>query len=192
MPGSRAASSAVFRPTRLRVLRALGSPATAAGVARTLGLPRQQVAYHLKALRAEGLVEALETRRRGSVTEVVLRATARAYLVAPEVLDALGREPDLVRDRFSSGYLVAAAADAIRDVAAGRARGKVATLTLQADVALATPAARKAFADELANAVARVVARHHDAAAPAAARHRLLVSAWASPGPAEAPEEDPA
>lgn len=173
--------SSIFRPTRLRVLRALGEPATAAGVARALGIPRQQVAYHLQALRADGLVETVEERRKGNVVERLLRSTTRAYLVAPDVLEALGGEPDAVRDRFSSTYLVAAAASAIREVAAGRARGRVRTLTLQADVRLASAAARKAFAEDLANAVAKVVSRHHDAAAPAAGRHRLLVGAWAAP-----------
>ena len=60
-------------------------------------------------------MELVAERRRGNCTERVVRATARRYVISPEVLGELGGEPEGPRDHFSSTYLVAAAARAIRD-----------------------------------------------------------------------------
>jgi DNA-binding transcriptional ArsR family regulator len=180
----------VLHPTRLRVLEALSEPATAAAVGRRLGLPRQQVAYHLKALSRDGLVQTVAERRKGNVVERLVRATGRAYLVGAELMGRLGPSPGAARDRFSSAYLVSAAAQTIREVAAWRERpDRLATLTLQLDVQLSGAAARRAFAEALADAVARVAARHHAPGGKARA-YRILVGAYPAPdAPAAAPAQ---
>ncbi len=81
---------------------------------------------------------------------------------------------------------MAVAAQAIRDIGLLRARadeaGKpIATLTLQSEVAFATPAARNAFAEELATAVARLVAKHHDDS-PESRRFKLFLGVYPSNG----------
>ena len=53
-----------------------------------LGLPRQNVNYHLRALERHGLVELVEERRRGNMTERLLRATALSYVISPAALAA--------------------------------------------------------------------------------------------------------
>jgi len=177
----------VLRPTRLRVLEALAEPASAAGVARRLGLARQQVAYHLKALGREGLVETVEERRKGNVMERLVRATGRAYLVGAELMGRLGPSPGAARDRFSSAYLVSAAAQTIREVSAWREKAeRLPTLTLQVDVRLGSAAARRAFAEDLSNAVARVAARHQ-APRGNGRPYRVLVGAYPAPGAAPTP-----
>ncbi len=113
----------------------------------------------------EGLIELVEERKRGNCIERVVRATSRAYLVNPEVLAALGRTREEIRDRFSAAYLMASAGGAIRELAAvsGRAEkaGKrIATLTLTADLVFASAAGRNRFAEELASEVARLVSKH--------------------------------
>lgn len=85
-----------------------------------------------------------------------------------------------MRDRLSSSYLVAVAADAIRTVAdlragAERAGKKVPTLTLQVDVRFAGPEQQHAFAAELADAVARLVRQYHEPAASAGRTFRFAV-----------------
>ena len=55
-------------PIRTRLLAELVEPRSATGVAALLGLPRQQVNYHLKTLERHGLVELVEERRKGNVT----------------------------------------------------------------------------------------------------------------------------
>jgi DNA-binding transcriptional ArsR family regulator len=49
-------------------------------LAARVGLARQKVNYHLKALERHGLVELVEERRKGNVNERMLRATAASYV----------------------------------------------------------------------------------------------------------------
>ena len=71
-----AAAEATLDPIRTRILRELTDPGSATQLAARLGLPRQKVNYHLRTLEQHGLVELVEERRRGNVTERILRATA--------------------------------------------------------------------------------------------------------------------
>ncbi len=191
-------AAALLQPLRLRVLEALAEPGSAASVARRLGLARQKVNYHLRELERDGLVELVEERRRGNCTERIVQATARGYLIAPEVLGPLAADPDKLSDRFSSAYLVAAAAEAIHDLSQLRARAdeaeqRIATLTLQTEIAFPSPEARNAFAEELSNELARIVAKHHDDSQPDCRRFKLLVGAYpalADDEPRPQPEEE--
>ncbi len=170
----------LLHPIRRRLIDGLKAPDSASGLARRFELPRQKVNYHLRELEKVGLVELVEERRKGNCTERIVRATARAFLVDPQLIGSLGAEGASPEDRFSSAYFVHAAASAVRDVARLREKasgeGKsIATFTLEADVRFATAAARSAFAEELANEVARLVAKHHDESATAGRDFRLLV-----------------
>jgi DNA-binding transcriptional ArsR family regulator len=182
-------------PTRRGLLEGLGEPGSAAGLARRLGLPRQRVNYHLRELEKAGLVELVEERRRGNCVERVVRATARHYLISPEALGALGATPEEREDRASAAALVAAAGRAIHAVGAlgERARGqgkRLATLSLEVDVRFRSARERSAFTQELANVLARLAARHHDAAAPGGKTFRFLVAGY--PAPAAGGQEDEA
>jgi DNA-binding transcriptional ArsR family regulator len=174
-------AAALLDPTRQRLLGHLREPDSASGLARRLRLPRQRINYHLKVLEGAGLVELVEERRKGNCLERVVRATARAFIISPEALGALGPSVDTAADRLSSAYLIATAGRAIRDVAAledrARKEGKrVATLTLDADVRFASAETRAKFADELAGALARIAARYHDDRAPGGRRFRLIAA----------------
>ena len=186
------ASASMLRPTRSRVLQELSEPASAAAVARRLKMPRQQVGYHLKQLEREGLVEVVGESRRGNCIERIVRASARSYLVSAEALASLASDPATAADRFSAGYLIAAAARSIREVAvlsdrAEKAGKRLATLTLQSDVRFRTAQERHRFAEELGNAVAALVARYNDEEAPAGRRFRLLLGLHPAPAPAPVP-----
>jgi hypothetical protein len=131
-------------------------------------------------------VELVEERRKGNCLERVVRATARAFIISPEALGELGPSAELAADRLSSAYLVAAAGRTIREVAeledkARREGKRVATLTLEADVRFASAEARARFADELADAVARIAARYHDDRASGGRRFRLLAAVHPAP-----------
>ncbi len=176
-------AAALLNATRLRVIRELAQPDSASGLARRLGLPRQHVNYHLRELEKEGLVEPVEERRKGNCIERVVRATARSYVISPDVLGKLGGEPQAAQDRFSSAYLVAVAARAIRDVAELRARAdragkRLATLTLETEVRFASADERKAFGEELATAIARLAAKYHDARAEGGRLYRFVVGGY--------------
>ena len=75
----------------------LAEPDSASGVARRLGLPRQQVNYHLRELEKQGFLEFIEERRKGNCMERLVRATARTYLISPEALGHLGPTPEQQR-----------------------------------------------------------------------------------------------
>ena len=108
-----------------------------------------------------------------------MRAAARSYLISPEALGKLGATPERQRDRFSLGYLVQLAARAIRDLAvlcgrAEKAGKRVSTMALEVEVRFASAESRNAFAEDLAEAVAKLAAKYHDDSAPGGRRFRFF------------------
>jgi len=184
---SRETAVTLLQPLRQEILESLDEPESASGLARRLGLPRQKVNYHLRELEKDGFVELVEERRRGNCTERVVRATARSYLISPEALGSLGSDPERISDRFSAAYLVATAGQAVRHVGEMQGRAeeagkRLSTLTLTGEVRFASAEARNAFAEELATALARLVAKHHDESAPGGRRFRFFVGGYPAPG----------
>jgi DNA-binding transcriptional ArsR family regulator len=177
-------AATLMDPVRLRILALLREPESAAGVARALQLPRQRVGYHIRALQEAQLLRSVGERRRGNCVEHLLQATASFYVVGPRALGAAGAlhaDPGTVRDRFSSGYLIAAASRTIAAVGALRERAAAAgrqlpTLTLEAGVRFASPEDQRAFADELMDSFAALVAKYHDDQAPRGRRFRVVIS----------------
>jgi len=176
-----AAAEASLDPMRARLLAALAEPGSATTLAARVGLARQKVNYHLRALERHGLVELVEERRKGNCTERVLRATAKSYVISPSALAAVQPDPGRSPDRLSARWLLALAAQLVRDVGAliagaAEARKPVATFALDGEVRFASAADRAAFAEELANAVATLVTKYHDGKAPHGRDHRLVVA----------------
>ncbi len=180
-----AAAVAALDPMRARVLAALRVPGSATSVAAALGESRQKVNYHLRALEAVGLVDLVEERPRRGLTERVVVASARSYVVSTEALGEGGADPART-DRWSSRYLVALGARMVREVGAlargaDRAGQPLATLALDAEVRFASAAERAAFTEELAASVRTLVARYHDESAPGGRRHRVVVASHPVP-----------
>jgi DNA-binding transcriptional ArsR family regulator len=176
-----AAAGVSLDPVRVRLLAELAEPGSATMLAARVGLPRQKVNYHLKALERYGLVELVEERRKGNVTERVLRATAASYVISPAALAAVQPDPARSPDRLSALWLLAVAARLVRDVGAlitgaTKARKRVATFALDGEVRFAAAADRAAFAEELASAVAALVSKYHDETAERGRSHRLIVA----------------
>jgi DNA-binding transcriptional ArsR family regulator len=180
-----AAAVVALDPVRARLLAALGEPASAAELAGRTGLSRQRVNYHLRALEAHGLVRLAGERRWGGLTERRLVATATSYVVSPAALGAVATDPARAADRMSARYLVALAARVVREVGGLARRAdaedkRLATLGIDAEIAFADPAARAAFAEELAAAVTALTARYH---ATGGRPHRLVVAVHPTPDP---------
>src|SRR5262249_33229656 len=116
--------AAVLVPARLRILTALRDPDSSAGVARSLGLPRQRVGQHVRALEAAGLLTCVGERKKRNCVERLLQASARSYVLAPQLLGQLGLSPDALQDRFSSTYLLAAATRVLQEVSELRPRAE--------------------------------------------------------------------
>lgn len=181
----RTAAAAMLHPMRLRILDALREPGSASTVARQLGLARQKVNYHLRELEKAGFLEEVEQRRAGNCIERIVRAKATHYLINPEVLGPLAADGASVEDRVSSAYLIALAAGAIRDIAAlqqraAKAKKRVPTFALETNVRFATAEARARFTEDVANAVARLVAKYHDDETPGGRAYRFIIGAYPS------------
>ncbi|MET8150219.1 winged helix-turn-helix domain-containing protein [Actinoplanes sp. NPDC049668] len=176
-----AAAAISLDPIRSRLLAELAVPGSATMLAAKVGLPRQKVNYHLRTLEQHGMIELVEERRKGNVTERMLRATAASYVISPATMSALAPDPSREPDRLSARWLLAVAARLVRDVGelltgAGRARQRVATFAIDGEVRFASAADRAAFAEELTVAVTRLVSRYHDEDAPGGRSHRLVVA----------------
>ncbi|WP_054308687.1 helix-turn-helix domain-containing protein [Mesorhizobium sp. 1M-11] len=176
-------------PIRSRLLAELTQPASAATLAVRVGLTRQKVNYHLRALEEHKLVVPVEERQWGGLTERLVIATASSYLISPAALGSIGADPSRNQDRLSAGYLIALAGRAIREVGDlwRRAQGKgkrLATLSIDTTIHFRSPADRAAFAADLTNTVAALAARYHDDTAPGGRPHRLVVAAYPAPSDA--------
>src|SRR2546427_1088403 len=110
------AAEASLDPVRARLLAELGEPGSATLLAARLGLPRQNVNYHLKELERHGLVELVAERRKGNCTERILRATAASYVISPAAVGAVQPDPGRSPDRLSARWLLAVATRLVRDV----------------------------------------------------------------------------
>jgi DNA-binding transcriptional ArsR family regulator len=169
-------------PVRQRILTALAEPGSASSVAKSLGLARQLVAYHVRQLEAAGYVALVREEQRRGCTERILRRTAQYLVASHEVFGGEGIDLRKIKDKFSSGYLIALAARMAKDVseaqaAADRAGRPLATLSAEVEVRLRSPQDRQAFADELLESIARLVEKYHDADAVDGRSYRLMVGA---------------
>ena len=178
-----AAVEVALDPIRASILDALTEPGSAAAVAAAVGLTRQKVNYHLKALEAHGLIELAEERMWGGITERIVRRTARQLVVAPDVLQSTASDPDEVADHLSAAYLIAVNARTVSEVgaitrSAATAGTRLPTLTVDTVIGFRSPDDRAAFATDLQAAVAALAARyHHDDGRP----HRLTISSYPRP-----------
>jgi DNA-binding transcriptional ArsR family regulator len=176
-----AAAGAALDPIRARLLAELVRPGSASSLAARVGQPRQKVNYHLRELERHGLLELVEERRKGNMTERVLQATASSYVISPTALAAVEPDPARSPDRLSARWLLAVGARLVRDVGllvsgAGKAGKRVATYALVGEVRFASAQDRAAFAEELTNAVTGLVAKYHDEKASGGRSHRIVVA----------------
>jgi DNA-binding transcriptional ArsR family regulator len=180
-----AAAAVALDPIRNRLLAALTEPGSAASLASRVGLARQKVNYHLRALEAHGLVRPVDERRWGGLVERRVVATAASYVVSPAALGSAASDPARASDRLSARYLIALAARVVREVGellrGSKEQGKhLATLALDTEIRFRTAAERAAFTAELTEAIAGLTARYHDATAPGGRAHRLILVAHPS------------
>ena len=190
-------ASIALDPIRQKLLSHLEQPGSAASLARVLNLPRQKINYHLHELERAGLVREAETRRRGSVVERLVVATAKYYLVSPEALGKLGagtHDPDAGLDRNSSGYLLSTMSRGIRDLVELRYRAdqagmRLSTMTLETEIRFRTPSDRNAFTQELTYLVSQLVAQYHDTTSPDARKFRFVIGSYPYIAPVEPGQE---
>jgi DNA-binding transcriptional ArsR family regulator len=149
-------------PIRRTLLERLREPASATQLASELGLARQRVNYHLRALERAGLLHLVETRQRRGCVERIVVAAADAFVVDPAVI---GETTIEAQDRFAAGHLMTTAANVVRDVARQQAAAdheqpRLLTFTLETEVGFADPDDLERFTEARAHALARTAARY--------------------------------
>ena len=169
-------------PLRRRILDSLARPGSASSVARFLGVARQLVAYHLRRLESAGYVELEREEPKRGCVERIVRRTSQYLVASQDVLGTQGADPRKIKDKFSSSYLIALASRMATEVAEAQAAAEkagrpIATLSATTELRLRSPRERQAFAEELLDAVAKLVAKYHDADAPDGRSYRLVVGA---------------
>jgi DNA-binding transcriptional ArsR family regulator len=172
-------------PLRRQLLDRLREPSSATQLAAALGMSRQRVNYHLRALEQAGLVELVEQRQRRGCTERILRASATAFVVDPSVMDAdAATAASFAQDRYAAEHLIDTAAGVVRNVArmqssAERDGKRLLTFTIEADVRFADPGDIERFADRLAELVGSAVAEFDTPSG--GGRYRIVVGGHPKP-----------
>ena len=198
MVDTEAGVAAVGHPLRRTILEALGeSPDSASGLAERLGDTRQRINYHVRALVDAGLIELADEVRRRGLVEKLYRPVGRTFALDPALLGSLDAGEAIAEgDRWAAAYAIALASRTTRELAALRARAaeeekRLAVASLDATVRLVDPKSMETFVDDLARAIADVIARHDDAA-PGARPFRITCCSHPAPavtGPADQEEE---
>jgi DNA-binding transcriptional ArsR family regulator len=188
-----AAATVALEPIRSRLLSELAAPASAATLATRVGLGRQKVNYHLRALEAHGLVRLAEQRKWGGLTERLLVATAASYVVSPSAMGLVAVDPNREVDRLSASYLIALGARIVREVGdlvrrASEAGKRLATLSVDAEISFRSAADRAAFSAELSEAIGKLVSKYHDDTTTGNRAHRLIIVAHPLPQKSEPKE----
>lgn len=158
-------ASAILHPLRSRLLALAREPASSTEMARRLGLPRQRVNYHVRALEKAGLLRTAGRRRRRNLIEQRYVATARSYTLSPDLLGPLAPDWRQIADTGSADYLLALTdqvrSDVGRSAQAAAAEGKrLATLSVKAQFRFETPEQRARFAEAMRAAIVEVIAGH--------------------------------
>jgi DNA-binding transcriptional ArsR family regulator len=161
----RQAAALLHHPLRLRILSALGEPDSATGVARRMQLPRQTVNYHVRQLARAHLLARAGRRMRRRMVEQCYVATARGYVLSPELLGNLAADPARVQDALSVAYLQGLASRMQSELAevsdrAARAGKRLATLSISTALRFISPEQRAAFTAALQSAILSVVQQH--------------------------------
>src|SRR5580704_8273426 len=191
----------LHHPLRLKILAALAEPDSATGVARRMNLPRQTVNYHVRELARARFLARAGRRRRRHLFEQCYVATARGYVLSPELLGKLAADPAQIADTFSAKYLLGLASklqsELARSVELATAAGKrLATLSINTELRFTSPEQGASFTEELQRAIVEVTARHSspftmtDGSAAGCRPFRLVVGCYPIP-PAKDLESPP-
>ena len=176
-------AGALAHPVRARILEALRTPDTAAGLARTFGRSRQYVSYHLKELERVGLVRHAGERRKGNFIEQLYQATARRFVVSSRFACDPRRLASVFRDQVSLSQLSDLGERLQRDAAglidrAAFEGAEIPSATVEAEVRFPDESARTAFMAEYVDTLNALLAKHGRANG---ARFHVALAAYPEP-----------
>lgn len=156
---------AVTHPTRLRILDALRTPDSAAGVARRLGEPRQRITHHVHELAKAGLLRDAGERRKGAFVEHLYESAGGTLVISSRLAWGEGARLEAIADQMSLHHLVEVgerlerAAASLLDRAAFDGED-IPSAAVETTVRFADATARARFLDELLAMTAHLVERY--------------------------------
>lgn len=143
---------AVAEPTRSAILELLIEPHSVTELASALGVPRTRLYHHIELLESKGLIEQVDARRVGPMTERVYALTAQT--IRPSA--RLARSTDV--DTITTWLFDTTKADVARAAAAG----ELSPVDGGRTIAFLDDETARAFAAELEDLVARFDAAHDE------------------------------
>jgi DNA-binding transcriptional ArsR family regulator len=157
--------AAVTHPTRLRILDVLRVADSAAGVARTLGEPRQRINHHVRELAKVGLLVEAGNRRKGNFVEQLYEATAGTLVVSPRLTWGDGARLRAIADQVSLQHLVEVGERLQRDAAGLLDRAafdgaQIPSATVEGTIRFPDAEARAAFLEDYLTLTARLMEQH--------------------------------
>lgn len=183
---ARRASALLQHPLRTRILARAQEAVSASALARALEQPRQRVNYHVRQLAAAGLLQPAGQQRRRNMVEQQYVASARAYLLLPELLGEVAARVPESKDATDPAHLLLYCAHAQSEVAelleAGRAAGiRVRTLLQHEALHFESVQQRTAFMRDMTAAVDELIARYAATGSSSGSMFRLLVGCYPVP-----------
>ena len=155
----------LLHPLRLEILSRARTARSATEIAAELDLPRQKVNYHVRELARAKFLRKAGRRRKRNLYEQRYVATARSYVLSPELLGPVEADRRRIEDRLSAAFLLALSAQVQGEL--GRAateateQGKrLSTLSIDSEIRFETAEQREGFAVALRDAISRVIADH--------------------------------
>jgi DNA-binding transcriptional ArsR family regulator len=95
--------------TRIEIIEHLGEPRSVTELAESMGVPRTRLYHHVKLLEEAGLIEVVDTRRVGALTEKILLVAASSFQPSEAFLATAG--PKQQRDAILGAVFGATRAD---------------------------------------------------------------------------------
>jgi biotin operon repressor len=183
------AATIVMHPLRMRILQNAQSPISASELARRLGQPRQRMNYHVRQLADAGFLIAAAQQKKRNMVEQQYVASAKAYVLTPEILGELAPGPADDADSASAAQLLGVCARAQSEIAAvmeaaQKAGVRLRTASSDYELRFRSAQERGEFMDALLEAVAELV----DDYAPASPNEadgrpfRLILGCYPIPG----------
>jgi len=183
-----AVAAALLQPLRLDLLKRMAEPCSCPELAETLGVPTQQVNYHMRKLTEAGLVERVNERRVRGTVEGIYQAKAASYWLSPQLVGRLGARRTL--DEAGLSYLLSLAEDLQNDVAKlAEAPQSAPCLGVSVQVELADAEQRGEFLAEVQELL-QALARKYGAKGRTKAKrsYRLLLACYQDPNESRAKE----
>lgn len=185
----------LLHPLRLQIMELAIEETSGTEAARRLGLPRQMVNYHVSALETAGFLVRVNDVRRRNMVERRLRASARAYLISPDILGPLSGARRRAPDPATRTALLSLAARVQSDLGSSRRREPTESpaLSFSSKVHFSSASSRGDFIRALGESVVAVI---RDFSAPtiadrvASEPYGLVLGLYPLPHPPASPEGD--